>query len=66
MSDREYADLVRRMREAQREFFKFRMEAVKLRAMSLERDVDRETARRLAPPTTPSMFDAMPMPEDTL
>lgn len=66
MTDREYAELVGRMRAAQKEYFKFKAERNMVRAMGLEREVDAETARRLAPPEHPTLFDRMPAPEDTL
>jgi hypothetical protein len=65
MSEREYAELVGRMRAAQREFFRgSRTEAHLLRCKSLEGEVDRETARRLAPPPPPTLFDGTPEPGD--
>lgn len=57
MADKEFLDLVKRMRAAQREYFRTRAEAAKVRAIGLEREVDAEVDRRTAPPPAPTLFD---------
>ncbi|RTL21038.1 MAG: hypothetical protein EKK55_16865 [Rhodocyclaceae bacterium] len=53
MTPEDFRDLVRRMRAAQREYFRARDRAVLAEAQRLEREVDAE----LRPPAQGSLFD---------
>lgn len=57
MPEREFRDLVRRMREAQREFFKTRSHLYLERAKALEKEIDRDLqADAPADPKNPTLF----------
>lgn len=58
LPDNQFRDLVRRMREAQREYFKTRSHFVLQRSKELERQVDAELKADERPaPKQPTLFD---------
>jgi hypothetical protein len=57
MTDNQFRDLVRRMREAQREYFRTRSHFVLQRSKELEKQVDAELKTDLRPePEQPTLF----------
>ena len=57
MADKQFRDLVRRMREAQREYFRTRSHFALQRSKELERQVDAELkADKPATPKQPTLF----------
>jgi hypothetical protein len=57
MSDDGFVDLVRRMRAAQRHWFKYKDVESLEQAKKLEREVDRWIERETGPKAAPTLFD---------
>ena len=59
MTTRELAELVQRMRKAQKRYFAERTQECLARSKELERQVDLMVDRELGPRAEPSLFDRM-------
>ncbi len=57
MSDENFIDLVKRMRSAQKQWFKYKNQDALTRAKQIERQVDHWLDREAGPRAEPTLFD---------